>query len=1733
MAKAKHGFKAKMKKSLAVISSLAIILSCGTTGLFTANAAETDSIVASEATSDASKIYIYDENGKDITANPIVYLDNTPAAKGNFTSTFTAKVMNDKGELVDTNFSAALEAQPKNKPHVRKISDERSKGTCKVTLRALDYDKQGKVVPLEPGTTHLTFAADNGNLYRTVTVVVYGPATDSYIYWGNKDTLLALNDCSFYGSTAEFNYIGVQAIANHQYPIYYEFTPDNSTDIMEYSVYDGTYIGEGTPKSTDKAEISQDGIFTPKKNGIVTIVAKAKATQTSDRSYSEGKKKVFRKQIVKGIEVEVESTEVLQTMPKYIIVTIVKDNPAKALNITNPISALQAGETHQFEIDAEPTYSKEQGYETGATDVFRWESSNPEIATVDQKGYVTAISKGDTKITVYAENDTVYSECDIRVLTKATSIKLPKTSSTRVGVTSQITATMSPETADEEIEWFSSDPTIATVEAVPVTQFTNTQVANITGVKKGTVIITARAKNSGVEAKCTINITDKIATDNLSFSRNDSGTIYPVPADTAVEVFTTQSITVNVKLTNSDGQQSDDKVNWTISGNDQNKYAVVTTSLQGVTIKGVAAGRIKITATSDANSKITKSFYVDVLKSSEIITIINKKNGETISSKKSLQINNTLPLSAVLTISGNYPNNHNDRIKSWSSANTKVATVDSNGNVRGVSNGTASISVTTASGLKKTIDVTVFSTSSVNISNNVKPAANASSLPTASLTLNKLLTGTLTFTVTVKNQDNKIVSDADVVWSSTNEDVATINNKGVVTAHDVGTTILTVKSGPQEQSCLLTVIAPMDTTGYTKINDTTVFADAIEPEIYTPGKEVYEPHPTVSVGNNNLRENVDYTLSYVDNTKPGSKNTKVVITGMNNFVGSINVPFSILPRPLTDSSVTIEAIAPQECLGSNVSITPDPVIKCDGITLENTKDYTLSYKNNRLPGTATVTIKGAGNYTGTITAEFEIYCEHKTLKNVKVLQPATYDNEGLEEGVCTVCGAKIQRVTPKIGHSSNPAKSLSFENSEIGMVKGDKTTLTPIGVGRNNASKPITDRLVWQSNNKSIVTVDDNGTLTALKKGTAVITVYGEYENVTAHCTVTVIEKGITQLEITPNPAATRVSVSTELHALVNPDNTDDELIWEIENQNIAEITSTNNQSIIVVGKAVGSTKVTVRGKYSNVVAETTLKVTNRNASDLISIKANIYNNQVTLPTGSGTYSQKIFSNQDITFTANLKDANGNKSDDTVIWTITNNENDYVTIPNKNAGEPQEGDSITIHGTSLGTATLTASAKTKPNVKAVINLDVVKSCNNVVIQNSDGVKISSKPLNVRDGVQLEALLTTDNPANPFDHSDSIESWTSSDPTIASVSPTGYVTALKNDTAVITVTTASHKTAKATIKVFTTSNIYFTSGYDKNSNPPTLTLTLENNKVVSKKLVATVYDQNEKAVSGATCIWESSDDEIATVSDDGTVTANSIGTAVITARSGAKETIPPCLAVVVAPIKNAVCGSIPDQVYSPEITEYEPELPRITVNDVELFEGIDFTCEYSNNTAVGTGKIKLTGIGDYTGTKELTFKIVKKNLGDPDIEISDIEDQEYTSQKITPAFTVSYMGVELVEGTDYTVAYTNNTNVSTDENPAFVKITGKGNYTGTANKSFKIVKIVKGMYGDVTGDGSIKSNDALSILRASVGIEKYDEFMTKLADVDSDNKITSADSLFVLRCSVGLVDKKSKAGQDMN
>ena len=158
-------------------------------------------------------------------------------------------------------------------------------------------------------------------------------------------------------------------------------------------------------------------------------------------------------------------------------------------------------------------------------------------------------------------------------------------------------------------------------------------------------------------------------------------------------------------------------------------------------------------------------------------------------------------------------------------------------------------------------------------------------------------------------------------------------------------------------------------------------------------------------------------------------------------------------------------------------------------------------------------------------------------------------------------------------------------------------------------------------------------------------------------------------------------------------------------------------------------------------------------------------------------------------------------------------------------------------------------------------------------------------------------------------------------------------------------------------------------------------------------------------------------------------------------------------------------SIADQTYTGSALT-----PKVVVKEGSkvLTKNVDYTVSYSNNINVGTASVKITGKGSYKGSYAENFKIVACSIAQA--TCSRIADQTYSGKAIEPTFTVTYKNRTLRKGTDYTVSFKDNVKIGT----ATVIITGKGNFEGTKEITFKIAEpseITVGSIADQTYTGS--------------------------------------------------------------
>lgn len=168
------------------------------------------------------------------------------------------------------------------------------------------------------------------------------------------------------------------------------------------------------------------------------------------------------------------------------------------------------------------------------------------------------------------------------------------------------------------------------------------------------------------------------------------------------------------------------------------------------------------------------------------------------------------------------------------------------------------------------------------------------------------------------------------------------------------------------------------------------------------------------------------------------------------------------------------------------------------------------------------------------------------------------------------------------------------------------------------------------------------------------------------------------------------------------------------------------------------------------------------------------------------------------------------------------------------------------------------------------------------------------------------------------------------------------------------------------------------------------------------------------------------------------------------------------------IKNYTIGNVtgelvvnPKSIAAPSVTINNPTdktytgspcVQGVSVKDSEAKLTVDdISVTYENNINVGTATIIYTGKNNYTGEIRKNFKITEASITDDMIE--NIPSVTYDTKPHTPEVTVMFNGSKLTDA-DYTVSYSED---CINAGTVTVTVTGKGNFTGTASKTFTINK----------------------------------------------------------------------------
>ncbi|MBQ2828935.1 MAG: leucine-rich repeat domain-containing protein [Clostridia bacterium] len=145
----------------------------------------------------------------------------------------------------------------------------------------------------------------------------------------------------------------------------------------------------------------------------------------------------------------------------------------------------------------------------------------------------------------------------------------------------------------------------------------------------------------------------------------------------------------------------------------------------------------------------------------------------------------------------------------------------------------------------------------------------------------------------------------------------------------------------------------------------TFLVSPIPNQTYT-GKKI-TPEVTVTFSGDTLHKYIDFGVTFANNINVGEAD--VTVKGKGDYKNFSNkTRFTIVTKDI--SSATISAIADQAWTGD--AVIPELIVTDSSVILKEGVDYTTSFSDNKKEGTATVVVTGKGNYSGGLSAKFNI-----------------------------------------------------------------------------------------------------------------------------------------------------------------------------------------------------------------------------------------------------------------------------------------------------------------------------------------------------------------------------------------------------------------------------------------------------------------------------------------------------------------------------------------------------------------------------------------------------------------------------------------------------------------------------------------------------------------------------------------------------------------------------------------
>lgn len=788
---------------------------------------------------------------------------------------------------------------------------------------------------------------------------------------------------------------------------------------------------------------------------------------------------------------------------------------------------------------------------------------------------------------------------------------------------------------------------------------------------------------------------------------------------------------------------------------------------------------------------------------------------------------------------------------------------------------------------------------------------------------------------------------------------------------------------------------------------------------------------TVKYRNKTLKNGKDYTVSYQNNINAGT--AYVIIKGKGSYSGTVKRSFTIKPA-IIYKQCTFYKIASQYYTGSQIK--PVPKIKNGTTTLKNGTDFTLTYQNNVNKGTAKVYIKGKGNYSGSCSLTFSITA--RPVSTLKITVPSVTYNGKAQKPAVTV---KYNNYKFKNGTDY----TLSYKNN----TKIGTATVTVKGKGKLSGTKSVTFKINAKPIKNAVITYNNSLTYNGSTLSPAVTVKYGnatlkkntDYtvaysNNVNAGTgTITITGKGIYGGSVKKTFTIKKLGISASAVSGTGNKVYTGSSIKPVPAVKVGGRTLKNGTDFTVSYKnntepGTATLKVTGKGNYSGSVSKT-FKITARAINDVeVTVPDTVFTGEQVRPDVVVSYgSYQFINNSD--YTLSFKD-NVNIGTASVVVTGKNHLSGSRTVT-----FPIEKADISSTEIAVKNATFTGSA-VKSGVDVRLGNVTLKEGTHYTLSYKNNVNAGTAQVTISGKGSLEGAVTKDFTIAKADISK------------ASISASGTYAP---DGVKITI---NAKFGNYTLK---NSDYSFTA--PTAAGEQTLTISGNGNfsgKATVKCNVAKADIANAKSslslstdgkgytvtiIYDGVLLTQDKDYKVAVTESTTGVSAvitgigNYGGTATISGISNELEAF-----------ENAVV-TIGKVTYNGTA-----QLPSVTVKigSVTLKSGTDYILSAYDNTNAGTATAVITGKGKYEGAEKKTqFKIAPAAISSASISC---EDQIYTGQGVTAQPVVTFNGKTLALGVDYYISgYSNIVNVGT----ATVTVKGKGNFTGTAKGTFRIVK----------------------------------------------------------------------------